>query len=516
MLRRFLAILLVLAAAPLFAQQPIEQPGSQSTYTLNTAVRIVLTDVTVTDSNGNVVHGLPQSAFHVMVDKQPVPLRSFEENIDASTAIDKAPAANASVFSNEYLLHLPPVLNIVVLDVWNLGLVQQMSLAYEFNKFINQLPPDKPIALYGRSGDAAVLLQNFTSDHKLLLNAAAKVMPHFAPPGREYAGNNGAGTDAKLLYQIATDLSQIPGHKNVIWLSGGSPLISPLDPSSGENAHDLQIVYDMLETARASLYPVDARGLTVVGGAAGFTVAKQHLQMEDTAASTGGRAYYNRNFIDRTGKEILAADNSFYTLTFSPVEFKLDNKWHKIRITLNDSRYHLSYREGYFADSNNLDSQKDKPRTMLLAGGKKQDLPSDIHSAPIIFTASVVLSSAPNPDPENNYSPVESASPPVKRDEQLYTLRYSLPNDAFTMHGATDGRNRAEIAVTALAFNAAGEMVAQKGDKVTLTFPFDDPNMPIHISQQMPIRKGDDFLYIAVWDTTTGRLGTLQIPVTVK
>jgi len=493
-------------------RQPLPSTDSQQPgFTLHTDVRIVLTDVTVTDKKGNVVHGLPQSAFHVTLDKQPRPLLSFEEHIDDATAIAKTPNADTTTFSNEYLAHLPPVLNIVVLDVWNIGLVQQMSLAYDFNRFLKQLPPDKPIAIYARSGDNAVLLQNFTSDHKLLLDASARAMPNFLPMGRESV-EHGGGSDQSLLFQVATDLSQIPGHKNVLWFSGGSPLITAADPSSGENAANLQIIYDMLETARATLYPIDVRGIAGNFG----VVARQHMQMEDSAESTGGRAFFNGNFVDRAGEEILAADNSFYTLTVSPADFHPDNKWHKIHITLDDSKYHLNYRQGFFADSNNLDTKKEKPRTMLLAGGKRQDLPADIRSSPIIFSASVAPSSAPSPDPENDYYSLDAVAPPAQKGDVLYTLRYHLPSDTFLTSTLPDGRTQSVVNITALAFNTAGEQVAKKGNHITIKFPAHDPQKPIYISQQMPLRKGDNYLYIAVWDTITGRLGTLQIPITVK
>ena len=44
------------AALPMWAQSP-----SPSVYTLHTDVRVVLTDVTVTDVHGNPVHGLDRS-----------------------------------------------------------------------------------------------------------------------------------------------------------------------------------------------------------------------------------------------------------------------------------------------------------------------------------------------------------------------------------------------------------------------------------------------------------------------
>jgi hypothetical protein len=56
----------------------------------------------------------------------------------------------------------------------------------------------------------------------------------------------------------------------------------------------------------------------------------------------------------------------------------------------------------------------------------------------------------------------------------------------------------------------------RKGDHVRLSLTVDHPSVPICIEQQIDLRKGDYYLYIAAWDTVTGRLGTLQIPLAVK
>jgi hypothetical protein len=41
------------------------------------------------------------------------------------------------------------------------------------------------------------------------------------------------------------------------------------------------------------------------------------------------------------------------------------------------------------------------------------------------------------------------------------------------------------------------------------------PDGRITIDQLVDLQKGDDSLYLAVWDVTSGRMGTLQVPLTV-
>jgi hypothetical protein len=59
-------------------------------------------------------------------------------------------------------------------------------------------------------------VRNFTTDRALLLAAVRKAIPRIPPTGREYL------SDIDTMYQMAGNLSQLPGRKNVLWFSGGS------------------------------------------------------------------------------------------------------------------------------------------------------------------------------------------------------------------------------------------------------------------------------------------------------
>ena len=215
--------LFTLSPLPSCAQQQPAPSSQQPAYTLHSSTRIVLTDVTVKDRAGHIIHGLPASAFHVFDNNQPQTISTFEEHNNAPTAIAAQPVSTPNTYSNEFLRHLPPVLNIVVLDTTSLGLTQQMYLAYEFNNFLKTLPPDLPLALYARVGETPVLVQDFTSDHALLLAASAKVMPHLPPPGRD------PSTSQTTISSSRSPLSSpsSPATKT----SSGSPVANPASAS---------------------------------------------------------------------------------------------------------------------------------------------------------------------------------------------------------------------------------------------------------------------------------------------
>ena len=202
-------------------QPATEASPDQPTFTLHTNTRLVLTDVTVTGRDGNPVHHLPASAFHVFDGNAPQTIASFDEHTSAEI-LAAAPAASSpqprGVYNNDFLLHPPPVLDVIILDITNLALEDQMYLSFQLTKFLKALPPGQQLAIYERTSSVAVLLQNFTSDRSLLLAAVRRGLPHLPPTGREYL------TDLDTLQQIGAYLTGLPGRKNVLWFSGGSTL----------------------------------------------------------------------------------------------------------------------------------------------------------------------------------------------------------------------------------------------------------------------------------------------------
>ena len=275
------------------------QPGLPA-YTLHANSRIVLTDVTVTDREGRPVKGLPASAFHVRDNGKPQSIASFEEHTAAPSHFEQAAAAEPGNYSNDYLLHLPPVLNVLVLDITNIELVDQMYLYQELVGFVRDLPGGEPLAVYFRKGTATVLLQGFTAEKNLLLEAIRKAIPQFPPHGRQYL------SDWDTLHQIAFYLSQVPGRKNVLWFSGGSTAALRTGPAPTRAAQRLS--FDELEASRIAVYPIDARGLTE--GSSRLLNA-QHYAMGIVAEATGGTAFFSNNGLKQIASTLVSNDGSF-------------------------------------------------------------------------------------------------------------------------------------------------------------------------------------------------------------
>jgi VWFA-related protein len=490
-------------ASPMLAQSPAPPP-----YTLHTQTRVVLTDVTVTDAHGNPVHNLSRSAFHIFEDKKPQDLASFEEHTGAQPAVIPAAAPSAPhTFSNDFLLHPPPVFNVIVLDTVTMDIVTQMILYKQLTDFINALPPQNSLAIFVHSGESTLLLQDFTTDHALLHTAIRKAVPVIPMPGAWYENRKNYGS-FQAMQQIAVYLGQLPGRKNVLWYSAGSSLFFSADANKMLPWLDpqvLRVIYDELETARIALFPIDVRGVVQDG--------MYHMLLDDEAKATGGRALYNNNGLADASSKIIATDADFYSLSYTPRDYKQDNKWHNVKVTLDGGPYTLAYRTGYYSDGANTSDPDDvkKARILLTSNGEKLQRPGN-YDQPIIFQAEVQPSSSVSL-PENTPTISE------KKNETIYNIRYTVPAADFVQQNIPGGQ-RVQIGAGVVAFNQYGRPVGHVSQKFTLSFDGDKlsktPNTKIYFDQQFSIPKGQDYLFVAVWDTIGGRLGTIQIPVNVQ
>ena len=467
----------------------------------------MLTDVIVTDAQGNPVQGLDRSAFRVYEDGKPQVIASFAEH----TGAEVAPAAATStpgVFSNAFLQHPPPAFDVLLLDVTTLRIEDQMYLAEQLSKFLASLPADRLLAVYLCAGESVVLLQDFTTDRGLLRSALYKSIPHLQAPGSAYA------SELSTLIQMVNYLRPYPGRKNLIWFSGGSNMALMADASHLPPMVNMRPIYDALEAGRIAVYPVDGRGLTVGGGMAqGF----QHLMMGDTAEATGGRAFYNNNGLREIATKIVNSGEDFYTLTYSPHEAKYDNKWRKVKVEVEDGKYQLSYRRGYYDDGSRDAPRSGDGRRVLLADNTAAVRRPDPLQPPIVFSASV----------QPWGTEVTGAATPVaaglavrapKKHEVAYDVHYTLPAADFAAL-SKDGRERVRLGTAVLGINRVGSHVAQEVQNLSVGLNAEalraHPEGVIAFDERVNLPQGDAFLYLLVWDLTTGRYGMVQAPVTV-
>jgi hypothetical protein len=282
-------------------------------------------------------------------------------------------------------------------------------------------------------------------------------------------------------------------------------------------------IYDLLESERIAMYPIDARGLITVFGQDAIVNDSQQMQMRQDAAATGGVAYVNTNGLAEAAQHILATDGDYYTLSYTPKDLKSDSKWHRVEVKLVNTHYETSYRHGYFDDGVNgprtpwgtphPTRQETRTRTALRVGGDKVEvqMPADL-SEPIVFNAHIA--------PASRAAAPQPGDTPLKKGETRYFLDYDLP--AKDVYPATIQGNAGtdELGAAVFVYDRNGELVLRKGLKFALGIDEqklkESPDAKLYFSQTVNLPPGSDFLYLGVWDMTTGRTGTVNATVDVE
>jgi hypothetical protein len=284
---------------------------------------------------------------------------------------------------------------------------------------------------------------------------------------------------------------------------------------------EMKSATDLLARAHVSVYPVDARGLEVLPAQSGFEGRNrnfvnigEHGTMDEIAEQTGGKAYYNTNGFAEAAGQAIENGSNYYTLSYTPTDQKLDTRFRTITVKVDRPGLRLVYRPGYYAlNSNQSLSGLKIPRATALQAAM-------LHGAPdmteILFQVKVVR------EPgtvvrlaDDNQRDSSEMKPPYRRYEVYYTTE--IGNIAFSQ--AADGNYNADFEFEVFVYNAAGDRVLNSTNReVRPIIPASTYESMLKdgalASQEIDVpEKGEFFLRMGVHDLTSGRVGTIEIPV---
>jgi len=245
-------------------------------FIIHQNVRRVVVDVVVSDSNGRPVSGLVANDFYIAEDGQPQHIHSFDLH-DFDSISDSLPRPANSLPTNTFL-NVPAEpergpLYVLLLDLLNMEVDDQPTAREQLLKFARSKPLGTRFAVFVLS-DGLYLLQGFTEDRNRLADVVDPKISHpHLPRIFLYADNyRPAISIPRVLMNIAKFLADLPGHKNVIWVSASFPsTIMPTgDPSSeGLSMNDeVKEATNALARGQIAVYPVDVRSVLATGPAA--------------------------------------------------------------------------------------------------------------------------------------------------------------------------------------------------------------------------------------------------------
>jgi VWFA-related protein len=390
------ASLLVSAQTP--PKSPVAEPKE---LVLKATTRLVQISVIVQNHKGEPVTDLKKEDFQVKDNGKPENISVFNVSSSSMTALPQpAQKLPPNIFTNslEQRPGTPANITIILLDSLNTKWEDQAQSRMQVIKYLQTIHPEDRIGIY-TLGAGLKVLHDYTSDSsdliarlgkyrgQILPDLSASEQPTIDPDmvalNRWMSGGGASGAERdfyminrvkgtlKAIEFIANNLANVPGRKNLIWMSGGFPLDIGFDslqhfsdPSRTQYVfnEEMDSCVRAVNNANLAIYPVDARGLMVdkrfsaenrtidMSPGKGFGVdVKNQQTMQELASRTGGRAYVNTNDLKKAIGDAVNDGRVVYTIGYYPSSEAFDGKFHKLDVKVVDrSGLNLRYRKGYF------------------------------------------------------------------------------------------------------------------------------------------------------------------------
>jgi VWFA-related protein len=337
---------------------------------------------------------------------------------------------------------------------------------------------------------------------------------------------------------LARMLGGLPGRKNVVWLTANLPFdLVPEDRavSDAELLADLPSVQQhsvgttatgalagqqralhsqeireaeaQLASAGIAIYPVDMHGLVsgmensashqgsvytdaAISNRASSQISNlnaTHGTMEEVAAETGGKAYFNENEIKDGVALAVSDEKASYSLGYYPENKKWDGKLRSIKVKVAEGDTQLRYRKGYFAIEPGVKKDHNYEQDVVAA------LSVDAPATQISFKAQ-----AKPTDPGK--------------------MRVVFLVDAHTLTAEdSGGSKKMNVSFYATVWGPSDKSLAAHSVKVDKSFDaatyqqIVDHGMMVPIDMEVPA--GGTELRLAVLDNKTGFIGTVSGPV---
>ncbi|MFQ5663656.1 MAG: VWA domain-containing protein [Terriglobia bacterium] len=461
------------------------------------------------------------------------------------------------VYTNRPEYRIPPGrVILVLLDALNTSVRDQAAARAQLLRYLaGQLQPGRRTAILALT-NRLLLLQDFTADPRLLLAALEKYKPQKSAPRaraekidrvidpiylspspeilanieRFQAEQVASAMDTRVritlaaLQRIARATAGYPGRKSLVWVSSAFPItFAPgrIGNFPRSYADAMRRTTNMLADARIALYVVDARGLvgTLIGDASNplrnpvgnvrtraelhEALARYSTQIEapqqamnHLAADTGGRAFYNRNDIDKAVALSVEDGSTYYALAYYPENKDWDGKFRRIQVKVARRGLRVRHRRGYYATDPTPPKEEAKTRQEKLLAVLNDPLPATA----IAFRAQV--------------------PPPAPADPAQVVVQFKVDPRTVAFEEVEDGRQRCNLDFLVAAVSPGGQVVAVAHQTLEARLRpetyagVQQAGLPFRLA--LTLGPGRYRLRLAVRDNRTGWLGTLEVPLVVK
>jgi len=312
---------------------------------------------------------------------------------------------------------------------------------------------------------------------------------------------------------IAWSLSGIPGRKSLIWATGSFPFY--LDSPSTVPGGYLSVLYERtmeaLNDAQVSVYPVDVRGLvnnslisdpTVGSKMSGPDFAakaanRSWLQsssigtLQEFAAMTGGRAFYNSNDLTAGFKRAVEDSTSYYLLGYYMDTKNTRPGWRKLQVKVARKEIEVRARNGFLVTNATMNPQLTQQADLVFA------LNSPFDSTGIPLSVQLLGTQGVGDRKKVGFSlRMPATSVTIEGEHNAYDVDFMVQ---ATKNGSTP---------TNVGNTAKGALTAEALAKIKKD--------GIFYSNSLDLAPGNYQVKFVVRDNLSGRVGSVTAPVTVN
>lgn len=364
-----------------------------------------------------------------------------------------------------------------------------------------------------------------------------------AAAASEFANRTQVDNTVTELEQLAVILSGLPGRKNLFWFTGSFPFsfenLHNVSAAHGttviiNNSSDIERAARLLQMSRAAVYAIDTQGLQVfIPTTARGEVVKaeekrmytEHMALDAVAKQTGGRAFYSTNGFANAMATAASEGENYYTLAYSPNNTNFNGGLRHIRVELpkTHTKYHLSYRHSYFANSFDATAwQPPDPLAFTLQHGAPE-------AHQILFMASLQAIGRPRPATPAEIKALTQPKrlqhqagkgKPGKRHPlilQTYVVHYGLLPKAVTVVREHNGSRRVELEFAVRAYDGTGRELANFDSRTRGTVSRKTyrqiEQYGYRVNEKIAIPVKSAFLRLAVLDRLANRVGSMEVSI---
>lgn len=262
-------------------------------YTEHVDVNVVQVTVTVSDSRGKFVRGIPQSSFHVSEDGRPQAISHFT--------------------SEDVPLEL-----VAAVDISGSMAPAMPKLKKAVKEFLGDVPTEDQVTLLGFNDNIFTLTRKATDPAD-----RAKAVDRLAPWG------------STALYDVLLRGVEMLGRQ-----TGRKALVVFTDGEDQGSHATIGDVERRLQSSDVTLY--------MIGQGRGVTMEPLRKIMERLATPTGGRAMFTDSIdeLHDAFTELLDELSNQYLLGYAPSNTKRDDRWRRIKVDV-DGQRDVRARQGY-------------------------------------------------------------------------------------------------------------------------------------------------------------------------